>query len=116
MAATWRLDRLPGRGRPAKPAGVRSVSGRGVGGPARGLGAAAYTVGSQIVFGAGYRGHASPSGRRLLVHELAHVVQQGGTRARPRAVAAPDGGHEAQAEQAGAGSALGLGGAPAGTI
>ena len=42
---------------------------------ARAEGAAAYTVGDQLVFGAG----ASPrhAGRRpLLVHELAHVVQQ----------------------------------------
>ncbi len=38
--------------------------------------ASAYTVGQNIVFGAGkYRPH-SADGRRLLVHELAHAVQQ----------------------------------------
>ena len=39
--------------------------------------ALAYTVGRDVVFGAGqYRPHSS-GGRRLLAHELAHVVQQG---------------------------------------
>lgn len=39
----------------------------------------AYTLGNNIVFGGGeYRPH-SESGRRLLAHELAHVVQQSGS-------------------------------------
>jgi outer membrane protein OmpA-like peptidoglycan-associated protein len=43
--------------------------------------AAAYTVGSDIVFGAGiYRPH-SHEGQTLLAHELAHVVQQNVRRA-----------------------------------
>ncbi len=43
---------------------------------AKSVNALAYTVGSQIVFGAGlYQPGAAP-GRRLLAHELAHVVQQ----------------------------------------
>ena len=43
----------------------------------------AYTVGRDIVFAPGlYRPHA-PEGRRLLAHELAHVVQQGELVARP---------------------------------
>jgi hypothetical protein len=43
---------------------------------ARDVGARAYTVGPDIVFGSGmYRPH-DPGGRRLLAHELAHVVQQ----------------------------------------
>jgi hypothetical protein len=37
--------------------------------------ALAYTVGRDIVFGAGQYQPATPSGRRLLAHELAHVVQ-----------------------------------------
>ncbi|MER5473777.1 DUF4157 domain-containing protein [Streptomyces sp. NPDC002685] len=42
---------------------------------ARDLGADAVTVGHEILFGAGaYQPH-TPSGRRLLAHELAHVVQ-----------------------------------------
>ncbi len=45
---------------------------------ARDVSANAYTVGSSIVFNHGkYQPH-SPSGRKLLAHELAHVVQQGG--------------------------------------
>ena len=38
--------------------------------------ARAYTVGNHIVFGAGEHRPESPDGRRLLAHELAHVVQQ----------------------------------------
>ena len=44
---------------------------------AREIGARAYTVGSNIVVGAGQPGISSAAGRRLMAHELAHVVQQG---------------------------------------
>lgn len=40
--------------------------------------AAAYTVGSHVVFGAGRYAPHTKAGRHLLAHELAHVVQQGG--------------------------------------
>jgi hypothetical protein len=40
------------------------------------VGAAAYTLGSDVVFGAGRYAPAMESGRGLLAHELAHVVQQ----------------------------------------
>jgi hypothetical protein len=40
------------------------------------LNAAAYTVGEHLVFGAGHYRPQSLAGRRLLAHELAHVVQQ----------------------------------------
>jgi hypothetical protein len=43
---------------------------------AAGLGAIAYTVGRDIVFGADQYAPGTPSGRRLLAHELGHVVQQ----------------------------------------
>lgn len=43
---------------------------------ARSLGARAYTVGPTIVFGAGQFAPETPSGRRLLAHELVHVMQQ----------------------------------------
>ena len=39
--------------------------------------ARAYTVGRHLVFGAGEYSPASLNGRRLIAHELAHVVQQG---------------------------------------
>ena len=40
------------------------------------LNARAYTVGQHVVFGAGEYSPASAAGRRLLAHELTHVVQQ----------------------------------------
>ncbi|WP_218951954.1 DUF4157 domain-containing protein [Amycolatopsis anabasis] len=46
---------------------------------ARAVGARAFTVGTDIVFGFGEYQPRSPSGRRLLAHELAHVAQ-GNTR------------------------------------
>ncbi len=45
---------------------------------ARSVGALAYTVGSHVVFGAAQYAPQSVGGRRLLAHELAHVVQQSG--------------------------------------
>jgi hypothetical protein len=44
---------------------------------ARELSASAFTVGQNIVFGAGRFNPQSVEGKRLLGHELAHVVQQG---------------------------------------
>lgn len=41
------------------------------------VGARAYTVGSHVVFGAQEYAPATRDGRRLLAHELTHVVQQG---------------------------------------
>jgi bacterioferritin-associated ferredoxin len=43
---------------------------------AREIGARAYTVGTHIVFGAGEYSPQGSGGRRLLAHELTHVVQQ----------------------------------------
>ncbi len=42
----------------------------------RAVAARAFTVGNRIVFGAGQYVPGSDAGRRLLAHELAHVVQQ----------------------------------------
>jgi Domain of unknown function (DUF4157) len=44
---------------------------------ARRVNALAYTLGQHIVFGAGAYGPRSDTGRRLLAHELTHVLQQG---------------------------------------
>jgi uncharacterized protein DUF4157 len=41
--------------------------------------ALAYTVGHNVVFGAGKYAPGTSEGRRLLAHELAHVVQQAGS-------------------------------------
>ena len=43
---------------------------------ARSVAAQAYTVGEHIVFGSGEYAPATDAGRKLLAHELAHVVQQ----------------------------------------
>jgi hypothetical protein len=80
---------------------------------ARAVNARAYTVGRDIVFGAGAYAPLSAPVSRLLAHELAHVVQQerggSGTRAEERAAAAA--GQVAQGEYAGA---YQVGGAPTG--
>jgi hypothetical protein len=49
---------------------------------ARSVNALAYTVGNRIVFGRGQYAPHSDSGRRLVAHELAHVVQQSGQAAK----------------------------------
>jgi len=48
---------------------------------ARAVNARAYTVGSDVVFGAGQFAPMTNSGRQLLTHELTHVLQQSNTRA-----------------------------------
>jgi hypothetical protein len=44
---------------------------------AKSLNARAYTVGNNVVFGAGRFAPNTTEGRRLLAHELTHTVQQG---------------------------------------
>ncbi|HEX6941269.1 MAG TPA: DUF4157 domain-containing protein [Longimicrobiales bacterium] len=51
---------------------------------ARAMHALAYTVGRDVVFAEGQYRPESETGRRLLAHELAHVVQQGAARRVPR--------------------------------
>jgi len=60
--------------------GVRVHTGPLAADSARAVGARAYTVGRDIVFAGGEHAPESPMGRRLLAHELSHVVQQGTTR------------------------------------
>src|SRR6266487_852385 len=45
---------------------------------ARAVNALAYTVGRDVVFGAGQYAPETMAGKRLMAHELTHVVQQGG--------------------------------------
>jgi Domain of unknown function (DUF4157) len=45
---------------------------------ARSLDALAYTVGPDVVFARGQYAPETPAGKRLLAHELAHVIQQAG--------------------------------------
>jgi hypothetical protein len=92
----------PDGGRPLDPAtrlffetrfghdfgGVRIHTGADASRAARSISALAYTVGSSVVFGDDRYDPASHAGRRLLAHELAHVVQQGAGGAGPAAALA----------------------------
>lgn len=60
---------------------VRVHTGAEADASARALDAVAYTVGSDVVFSGGAYAPHSDAGRRLLAHELAHVVQQDGAAA-----------------------------------
>jgi Domain of unknown function (DUF4157) len=53
---------------------------------ARAVHARAYTVGSDVVFADGRYAPGTSDGRRLLAHELAHVVQQSGALASRRSI------------------------------
>jgi hypothetical protein len=57
---------------------VRVHSDEGSAAATRAYGALAYTTGCDIVFGPGQYRPDTATGRRLLAHELAHVVQQAG--------------------------------------
>ena len=57
--------------------GVRVYSDGAAGDSAAAVRASAYTLGRHIVFGQGEYQPASHRGRRLLAHELTHVIQQG---------------------------------------
>ncbi len=58
--------------------GVRLHTGAAAAEAARALHAHAYTVGGDLVFGAGEYAPNTAAGRKLLAHELVHVIQQGG--------------------------------------
>ena len=58
--------------------GVRVHTGSGAAASARAVGAQAYTVGQNGVFGEGRYAPGTDDGKRLIAHELAHVVQQQG--------------------------------------
>jgi hypothetical protein len=64
---------------------VRVHTDAGAAASARAVNAAAYTVGADVVFRPGRYAPHTAEGRRLLAHELVHVVQAGAT-----PVAAPD--------------------------
>ena len=83
---------LRGTGRPLDPttraffeprfgvdfSAVRIHTGTPAAASARAVNALAYTVGRDVVFGSGQYAPHSDSGRKLLAHELTHVVQQSG--------------------------------------
>jgi len=71
---------------------------------ARQVGARAYTVGDDVVFGAGQLDLGSAAGLRLVAHELAHVIQQeavgGPATARPLTISDPGDAAEREADRA----------------
>lgn len=85
---------------------------------ARSLGAAAYTVGNEIVFAAGTYDPDSPAGKERIAHELTHVVQQ---RLNNNQSASASPAHESEARHVGAHVAAGKSAtighsAPAGSV
>lgn len=109
-------DAVRGGGRALEPALRHSMESRfghdfsavrlhddaGAAGAAAGVAASAFTVGEHVVFGTGGFDPNTPAGRRLLAHELAHVVQQRGGRS-PRTTGAP-----ARMQRRGIGEWLGI--------
>lgn len=85
---------------------------------ARAARAAAYTVGQDVVFGAGRYAPETAAGRHLLAHELAHTVQQGGLHRRSLDGLAlgDDAGLEAEADRAAAAALRGADPAPLSTL
>jgi Domain of unknown function (DUF4157) len=69
---------------------VRVHSDAGAAQSARDIDARAYTVGNNIVFGAGRFAPGAGAGRQLLAHELAHVVQNTAARAADTIRRTPD--------------------------
>ncbi|HLZ34839.1 MAG TPA: DUF4157 domain-containing protein [Nitrospira sp.] len=67
---------------------------------ARAVNAVAYTVGEDVVFGAGQYARKSPVGQRLIAHELAHVLQQGSHKTNDLSLAPSNGPSEEEANQA----------------
>jgi hypothetical protein len=70
---------------------------------AQAVNARAYTVGRDVVFGAGQYTPGTPAGQRLLTHELTHVIQQPSPTAAPTVVAEPDSPQEREAAEAAGG-------------
>ncbi|MCL4266862.1 MAG: DUF4157 domain-containing protein [Anaerolineae bacterium] len=67
---------------------------------ARAVKALAYTVGRDVVFGLGQYQPATNAGQKLLAHELAHVVQQGGVRGTAMRIGSQDDPAELKAQSA----------------
>jgi len=89
--------------------GVRVHTGAEADRSARDLGASAYTVGERIVFRDGEYAPSTESGRHVLGHELAHVVQQAGAEAAPDGSRLADPALESRADAAGVAAARGHG-------
>ncbi len=76
--------------------GIRVYTDQRAADSAQSMNALAYTVGQDVVFGAGQYTPSTCQGQRLLAHELAHIVQQ--SRGGPRPVLNPAADYERDAE------------------
>ncbi|WP_279323392.1 DUF4157 domain-containing protein [Actinomycetospora cinnamomea] len=79
--------------------GVRVHDGPDAARAAAALGANAYTIGQDVVFGAGRYRPDSSAGRRLLTHELTHTVQQRGAGHVGLRLGSPGDRHEHEADR-----------------
>ena len=94
---------------------VRVHSGAAAEQSARDVNAHAYTVGHNIVFGAGGFAPGTHEGRRLMAHELTHMIQQGDSEATFQGklqVGAPGDAYEREADAATNAVASGMAVAP----
>lgn len=87
MAERMAYAPTPKLGRGYNFGDVRIHTGPKAADSARAVDAVAYTVGRDIVFGAGQYAPDTARGRQVLAHELTHVAQQGGGRAEGKGVA-----------------------------
>lgn len=78
---------------------VRVYSGEAAEQSAREVNANAYTVGHNIVFGAGQFAPGTHEGRRLLAHELAHTIQQRGLQRSSNGISFDQGGEYQRLER-----------------
>jgi len=92
--AQSQINNLKGGGQPLSPSlrsyfeprfgqdfsGVRLHTDANGASAARSVNAKAFTLGSDVAFAAGQYSPETTGGKRLLAHELTHVVQQGGTK------------------------------------
>jgi|GEM_PF-1834228 hypothetical protein len=84
----------------------------------RTISARAFTIGKDIFFKNGVFAPGSSAGRETIIHELTHVVQQGGKGGASGALklGAPDTAHEKEADRIGKKHAASIGTAPAGAV
>jgi hypothetical protein len=84
----------------------------------RTISARAFTIGKDIFFKNGVFAPGSGAGRETIMHELTHVVQQGGRSGASGALklGAPDTAHEKEADRIGKKHAASVGAAPAGAV
>jgi len=92
--AQAQIDNLKGGGQPLSPSlrayfeprfghdfsGVRLHTDANGASAAQSVNAKAFTLGTDVAFASGQYSPETSSGKRLLAHELTHVVQQGGTK------------------------------------